>query len=64
MATLDTHDGEQVVEALAQGGPAQLSGEVQTGDNLQTIDGAPVANMTDRKHTQEYSRHTTLYSLF
>ena len=40
---------EQVVEALTQGGPAEECGKLATGDVLQSIDGSPVANMTDRK---------------
>jgi len=37
-----------VVEALTQGGPAEKIGKLKMGDVLQTIDGSPVANMTDR----------------
>jgi hypothetical protein len=38
----------QVVEALTQGGPAEASENVRTGDVLESIDGSPVAKMTDR----------------
>ena len=38
----------QVVEALTQGGPAEASGKFEIGDVLNSIDSAPVANMTDR----------------
>jgi len=37
------------VEALTQGGPAEACQKLQTGDILQSIDGSPVSNMTDRK---------------
>ena len=43
-----TRAGKQVVEALTQGGPAEDCGKLKMGDVLQSIDGSPVASMTDR----------------
>jgi len=37
-----------IVQALTPGGPAERNGQVRIGDLLQTIDGAKVAEMTDR----------------
>jgi hypothetical protein len=43
-----TRAGKQVVEALTQGGPAEDCGKLKMGDVLLSIDGSPVASMTDR----------------
>ena len=47
-ASTNTLERLQVVEALTQGGPAEASGKFEIGDVLNSIDSAPVANMTDR----------------
>lgn len=46
--TADSDGSLQVVEALTQGGPAEASEKLRTGDVLESIDGSPVAKMTDR----------------
>eukprot|EP00290_Baffinella_frigidus_P013147 CAMPEP_0180143328 /NCGR_PEP_ID=MMETSP0986-20121125/16196_1 /TAXON_ID=697907 /ORGANISM="non described non described, Strain CCMP2293" /LENGTH=183 /DNA_ID=CAMNT_0022086867 /DNA_START=77 /DNA_END=628 /DNA_ORIENTATION=- len=43
-----TESGGLVVSLLAKGGPAEASGEVEEGDSLVSIDGVPIAGMSDQ----------------
>ena len=51
----------QVVEALTQGGPAEASEKLRTGDVLESIDGSPVAKMTDRASLPQHQRKLAVF---